>query len=106
MIIQEILSDDNWWDEREKDRKHFAELSAAKKKYQQLVDDLSKVEEKTGLYLTDTNVDHENVQDGDNTDQETVEYWNDMYRTACSTAGMAAENAGQNINDLLGRKIY
>ena len=65
--------------------------------------ELQAIEAKTGLYLTDTNVDQENVGAGD---EQSDEFWNSMCYAAEQAAGMRAENAGQDINTLLGRTIY
>lgn len=55
--------------------------------------------------LSDQCVDAENIlplREEDNFD----EYWAAMYRAACMQAGMMAEEAGLDINALLGRVIY
>ena len=52
--------------------------------------------------LTDVNVDHENVE-GPRTAED---YWHRMYSAACMAAGMRAEEAGWDLNKLIGRVIY
>lgn len=66
--------------------------------YQALQVELAAIEQHTGLYLADDNVDRENAQNPND--------WNEMYYCACMAAGQRAENAGQDINKLIGRIIY
>lgn len=84
--------------------------SAARIKYEQLHDELIAIEKRTGLYLADGNVDHENLSPEIaalwQVNWAPEEYWVEMYRHACSAAGMRAEEAGQDINQLIGRVIY
>lgn len=55
--------------------------------------------------LSDMCVDQENI-DPTLTDESSDEFWNAMYSTACSSAGMRAEEFGLDINALIGRIIY
>jgi hypothetical protein len=66
--------------------------------YRALQTELAVIEQQTGLYLADDNVDRENAQNPDD--------WDELYYCACMAAGMRAENAGQDINVLIGRTIY
>lgn len=71
---------------------------ATERDYRELQAELQAIEQQTGLYLADDNVDRENAQNpGD---------WNELYYCACMAAGMRAENVGQDINVLIGRTIY
>lgn len=72
--------------------------------YYALVEELKAIEETTGLYLTDENVDAENIDRG--LVYESEEYYANMLICAKSAAGYRAEEAGRNINALIGRVIY
>ena len=66
--------------------------------YSELTAKLIEVEKATGLYLSDTCVDVENA--GRNaTDAE-------LFMVAANAAGVRAEEAGYNINELVGIVIY
>lgn len=82
----------------------------AKAKYEALHDELEAIEKKTGVYLADQCVDHENCEKGIRdlyvNGYAPDEYWKEVYRQACSAAGMRAEDAGIDINALMGRNIY
>lgn len=83
----------------------------AKARYEQLQADLQSVEKKTGVYLADQCVDHQNCEKAirdlyQSFDCAPDEYWNEVYRQACNAAGMRAEEAGLDINALMGRNIY
>ena len=67
-------------------------------KYSELILKLQAVEQATGLYLSDTCVDVENAG-LHATDEE-------LFSVAAGAAGMRAEDAGFNINDLLGFIVY
>jgi hypothetical protein len=84
----------------------YTAMTAAKQRYQQLISDIQRVEKETNLYLSDTNVDIQNTEDGGITDQNTKEFWEGMYDSACQSAGYRAENDGADINKLLGYNIY
>lgn len=96
-----------------------AKLAASLAKYRALVADLTAIENKpelkgcrdhagpcgASLYLTDENVDAENVIDsGIATDD--ASFWDEMYSQAASAAGQRAEAYGLDINAELGRVIY
>lgn len=70
--------------------------------YKKLQDELHAIEEQTGMYLADSNVDFENVV----VDRDHLEFWDQAYFAACNAAGFRAEENGQNINALLGRQVY
>ncbi|AND74965.1 hypothetical protein pf16_42 [Pseudomonas phage pf16] len=84
--------------------------SAARIKYENLQDELKAIEARTGLYLADESVDRENLSAEIAALWEVnwapAEYWVEMHRQACSAAGMRAEEAGFDINELIGRVIY
>jgi hypothetical protein len=74
--------------------------------YLALVAELNAIGRANGdAYLSDMCVDQENI-DPKLTDESSDEYWNAMYNTACSSAGMRAEEFGLDINALIGRIIY
>lgn len=77
-------------------------MSADEQKYRNLTAELETLEKATGLYLTDECIDRENVNSSEGDD----EYWSDMYSAACSSAGYRAEEAGKDINALIGRIIF
>ena len=74
----------------------------SKQKYDALQAELAAIEQATGLYLADANVDRENVEGDDRTNA----FWSAMIGAAEQAAGMRAEAAGENINKLIGRVIY
>jgi hypothetical protein len=80
----------------------LTEYLNAKAKYKHLQIELAAIEARTGLYLADENVDRENVM----LDDTAAGYWQRMISAAHNAAGMRAEEAGQSINDLLGRSVY
>lgn len=75
---------------------------ATREDYEALNAELVAIEERTGLYLADMCIDRENVD----TDENDASYWEAMMSTARLSAGMRAEEAGQDINKLIGRVIY
>lgn len=91
-------------------KKVYIMSSAARLKYEQLHAELVAIEKRTGLYLADGNVDHENLPTEIaalwQVNWAPQEYWVEMHRQACSAAGMRAEEQGQDINTLIGRVIY
>tara|TARA_R100000808_G_scaffold5375_1_gene16441 strand:+ start:398 stop:652 length:255 start_codon:yes stop_codon:yes gene_type:complete len=72
--------------------------------------ELEAIEKATGAYIADVNVDHENVDEtwksGGTVSPTDPEFWSHMYGSACMAAGIRAEDAGLNINELIGRQIY
>ena len=93
--------------DNESDKVFFARLHAQDKAelaYETLIQDLKAIEESTGFYLPDGNVDLENVASwliiG------TVDYWENIYRCAADAAGFRAEENGADINKLLGRNVF
>ena len=82
-------------------------MSASNKaKYEKLQSDLFRIEQETGLYLADHNVTRENIDQALVAKDWTPAYWAAMYACAASEAGMRAENAGRDINKMMGRVIY
>ena len=73
-------------------------------KYYDLTAKLQAISYKTDVYLTDENIDIQNC--GGNMDSNSEMFYADMYFAACSAAGSRAEEAGLDINDLLGYIIY
>ena len=73
--------------------------------YDALARELADIEARTGLYLADENVDAENALDA-GFKYGSDEFWSAMINSAESAAGGRAEEAGQNINALIGRVIY
>jgi len=72
--------------------------------YDKLQVELKKIEKETGLYLADTNVDFENA---DRTlVRNSEEFFANLIACAEAAAGFRAEEAGQDINALIGRVIY
>lgn len=79
-------------------------------KYEALQAELAALERSTGKYLADESVDLENIPqhiaatylNGSAPD----EFWDSMHYAACSAAGMRAEEAGLDLNKLMGRSIY
>ena len=78
--------------------------------YWALNKELEAIEKATGAYIADVNVDHENVDEtwksGGEISPTAPEFWSHMYGAACMAAGIRAEEAGLNINELIGRAIY
>jgi hypothetical protein len=70
--------------------------------YRALQAELAAAEKATGLYLADESVDHENVE----MDENATGYWAAMIDAAHMAAGLRAEDAGLDINALIGRDIY
>ena len=72
--------------------------------------ELEAIEKATGAYIADVNIDHENVDEtwkkGGTVSPDDPEFWSHMYGAACMAAGVRAEEAGLNINELIGRQIY
>ena len=76
-----------------------------KSKYENLQTELLALERKYGLYLFDPCIDHENIA-AQNLTEGTDDYWAALFSAACDAAGGRAEEAGYDINELLGRIIY
>ena len=70
--------------------------------YRALQNELVAAEKAYGLYLADESVDHENVE----MDENAPGYWTAMIDTAVYSASFRAEDAGLDINVLIGRVIY
>jgi len=66
--------------------------------YKELIAKLVAIEAETGLYLSDQCVDLQNASDPTSDDS--------LFSAAANAAGERAEEAGHNINKLLGFKIY
>jgi hypothetical protein len=80
-------------------------MANAKAAYDIFARELAEVEAATGLYLADENVDAENSLDGGET-YDSDAFWSVMLINAKMAAGQRAEDAGQDINALIGRVIY
>ena len=87
-----------------------------KQQYFALQADLEALEKTTGAYLADQSVDAENVFEG-KPQEERQAFWNnwlpdnsplwlELVRAAGMAAGMRGEEAGLDINALMGRGIY
>lgn len=78
--------------------------------YWALNKELMTIEKTTGAYLADPNIDHENIDATVKCGGETLptdpDFWDRMYGAACMNAGILAEEAGLDINELIGRDIY
>jgi hypothetical protein len=72
--------------------------------------ELEVIEKATGVSLENVSVDHENVDAtwkcGGTVSPTNPEFWSHMYSAACEAAGIRAEEAGLDINKLIGRAIY
>lgn len=100
--------DDSYFRERDQERQHWRAIYDARDRYKKLADDLARVEEQTGTHLYDYN---EDVMDATNDDpstkdEDSAEFWNNMYSACKMRAGIKAENKGLDINKLLGYIIY
>ena len=73
--------------------------------YYELSRELVDIQARNKIFLIDENVDAENVLDAGHT-YNSDEFWAAMIDNAAMNAGIRAEEAGQNINDLIGRVIY
>jgi hypothetical protein len=73
--------------------------------YDALAKELAEIEARTGLYLTCENTDAENALDA-GLEYGSDEFWMMMIDSAKMAAGFRAEDAGQDINTLIGRTIY
>lgn len=86
--------------------------------YRALQAGLVAIEKARGLALANESVDLENVGPcpalADQASDAAFEasrvaravWWDDLYRSAAMAAGAAAEDAGENINALLGLEVY
>lgn len=70
--------------------------------YYALIAELEAIEKQTGAYLADTAVDAENAE----LPHDHPEFYTACYRSACTSAGSRAEDAGIDLHKLLGRVIY
>lgn len=79
-----------------------------KKDYYSLLDEIDLIAQKHGMHyeLTDACVDMQNVLDGTGVKETDEDFWSRMYASACSSAGMRAEDRGLDLNKLIGRIIY
>ena len=73
--------------------------------YDELAKELAEIEARTGLYLADENIDAENALDA-GLEYGSYDFWVLMLDSAKMAAGFRAEDAGQDINALIGRTIY
>jgi hypothetical protein len=73
--------------------------------YESLQRELETIERKHGLYLADRVIDIENIA-GKNLERYSDAYWLALIDAACDAAGSRAEEAGYDINALIGRIIY
>ena len=76
-----------------------------KQAYNAIAAELTEIEARTGVYLHDENVDAENARDA-GLEEGTDAYWAMMLDSAAMAAGGRAEEAGLDINKLVGRTIY
>jgi hypothetical protein len=78
--------------------------------YYSLQDELASIEKLAGVYLADENTDHECVNAdwkcGGETSPTAPDFWAKMCEAAGMAAGIRAEEAGLDINALMGRSIY
>ena len=78
--------------------------------YWALNKELIAIEKVIGVNLENASVDYENVDAtwkcGGTVSPTDPEFWSHMYGAACEAAGMRAEDAGLDINELIGRAIY
>ena len=90
----------------EEDRRYAAMVAAidAEAAYDALIAELSIVEDAYNLYLTDPNVDLENIDRS--LARGSAEYFRNLISCASMAAGMRAEEAGFDLNAALGRSIY
>jgi hypothetical protein len=77
-----------------------------KTKYYDLLAKLEKLEKKHNLYLSDPCVYLENVEWKQPDGIYTNDQYADLYMSACNFAGSRAEEAGFDINKLIGKIIY
>jgi len=85
-----------------------------KEKYQNLQAELEVIERATKVYLADGNIDRENVCEGKTQEEKEAiwseymsdELWGELYKAAVDAAAFRAEDAGLDLNKLIGRNIY
>lgn len=85
-----------------------------KAKYETLQAELEVIERSTKVYLADGNIDRENVCEGKSQDDKVAiwsdymreELWGELYKAAVDAAAFRAEDAGLDLNKLLGRNVY
>lgn len=73
--------------------------------YYALSRELVDIQARNKIFLIDENEDAQNALDA-GYKYNSNEFWACMIENASMNAGMRAEEAGQNINDLIGRVIY
>jgi len=76
-----------------------------KQAYAAFATELAALEQRTGLYLADENVDAENAIEA-GAEYGSDEFWAIMFDNAQMNAGIRAEAAGHDINALIGRTVY
>ena len=116
-----IKSKEDWLKEELRfSRKDEAELNnfvmPKEKDYYNFLQELEAIEkrlweeENITVHLSNESVDHENINaeycEGGECWPEDYDFWERMISAACDQAGMEAENAGLDINKLIGRQIY
>lgn len=85
-----------------------------KAKYEALQAELEVIERATKVYLADGSIDRENVCEGKSredkvaiwSDYMSEELWGELYKAAIDAAAFRAEDAGLDLNKLLGRNVY
>lgn len=85
-----------------------------KEKYESLQAELEVIERATKVYLADGSIDCENVCEGKTQEEKQAiwsghmsdDLWAEMYRAAVDAAAFRAEDAGLDLNKLIGRNIY
>ncbi len=86
----------------------------AKAKYEALQAELEVIERATRVYLADGSIDCQNVCEGKSPEEKLAiwsgymsdELWAEMYKAAVDAAAFRAEDAGLDLNKLIGRNIY
>lgn len=83
----------------------FAWRLQCEQAYGKLRDELESLRQSTGLELFEHNVNDQNTREAGYS-ADSIGYWSMMLDQAAFHAGMESEQAGRNINELLGRTIY
>lgn len=81
-------------------------MTTPRAKYEALVAELEVIAKGRRLYLVDECVDRENALGATGLVDGSDEFWSRMYDSAVSAASCRAEEAGLDINNLVGRVIY
>jgi hypothetical protein len=76
----------------------------AMQEYNSLINEIDAIGSKLGVVLTNESVDVENCAGAG--DQHSPEWWACMISSCTMQAGMNAEEAGLDLNSLIGRTIY